>query len=830
MLDGDLSINNQPKRMKARLLLLALAASSLWYSRVGAQAVVPTPSSHLGFDVGADRRLADWTQIVGYFAKLAAVSPAVKLDTLGATTLGKPFIMTTISSPENLSKIEAIRLAQAKLADPRRLTSEEEARLVAGQPAVVLISCNIHSSEIASSQMAMELAYRLVTNDTLRRALEQTVVLLIPSMNPDGEQMITEWYRRELGTPWEGGPMPWLYHPYAGHDNNRDWFMVTQVETRLVTELLYRKWFPEVFYDVHQMGNEGARIFVPPFVDPVNPNVDPLIVRGIGQIGAEMAMALEARGKTGVADHVIYDLWWHGGARSTPTRHNMIGLLTEAASVKIATPITQTLTDLKGHQRGLPRYEPTVNFPHPWPGGVWRLRDIVDYELIAAEALVKLAARERESYVRNFVALGRRQISLGKTDSIKGYEIPFAQHDRSAVWELTRVLTAGGVELAATDSSLVVPFDQPYRAHAKDLLEVQHYPKRERWPGGPPEPPYDVAGWTLPLQMGVRVRPLTTLPSRTHRFGDIIHPEQHEERRTTLHVDARNTAEYRAVAGALKYRRQVTLSAGRSVPALTLTRLPRVGIYKPWTANIDEGWTRWVLEQFGFPYASVTDSVVKAGRLRDQFDVLLVPDVSLRELREGMSAKTVPPRYAGGLGVAGIEAITNFVSGGGRLVLLDHAAELGIEVLHVPVRQITALELDDRDADSAAERGWRGPEPLYAPGSLLRVLVDTSHPVGYGMPDTAAVYFTNSVTFDVAPGSPVQVIARYPERGEDILLSGYLQGAQAIAGKAAAVEAPVGRGRVVMLGFRPQHRGQSYGTFRMLFNALLTGGRVATRN
>jgi hypothetical protein len=819
--------------MKARSLLLALAASSLLYGGVAAQAVVPTPRSDLGFDVGADRQLADWTQIVGYFAKLAAASPAVKLDTLGKTTLGKPFIVTTISSPENLRKIEAIRTAQAKLADPRRLTSEEEAGLVAGQPAVVLISCNIHSSEIASSQMAMELAYRLVTNDTLRQALEHTVVLLIPSMNPDGEQMITEWYRRELGTQWEGGPMPWLYHPYAGHDNNRDWYMVTQVETRLVTDLLYRKWFPEVFYDVHQMGNEGARIFVPPFVDPVNPNVDPLIVRGIGQIGAEMAMALEEHGKTGVADHVIYDLWWHGGARSTPTRHNMIGLLTEAASAKVATPVTQSAADLKGHQRGLPHYEPTVNFPHPWPGGVWRLRDIVDYELITAEALVKLAARERDSYVRNFVALGRRQVELGKTDSIKGYEIPLSQRDPSATRTLLKVLAEGGVEFVTTDSSVAIPFDQPYRAHAKDLLEIQHYPKRQRWPGGPPEPPYDVAGWTLPLQMGVTVRPLTVLPTGRRSAGPSVAMLVKGNARGGPYVDGRDTDGYRDAVRALKQHHGATLSGGRNRPRFTLSHLPRIALYKPWTANIDEGWTRWVLEQFGFPYTSVTDSVVKAGRLRDQFDVLLVPDMSLRELREGMSAKDVPPRYAGGLGAAGIGAISSFVNGGGTLVLLDHASELGVEVLHVPVRQITALQQpDDQDADSAAERGRTEtePEPLYAPGSVLRVLVDASHPVGYGMPDTAAVYFTNSVTFDVAPGSPVHVIARYPERGDDILLSGYLQGAQAIAGKAAAVEARVGRGRVVMFGFRPQHRGQSYGTFRMLFNALLTGGRVATRN
>jgi hypothetical protein len=245
---------------------------------------------------------------------------------------------------------------------------------------------------------------------------------------------------------------------------------------------------------------------------------------------------------------------------------------------------------------------------------------------------------------------------------------------------------------------------------------------------------------------------------------------------------------------------------------------------------MDEGWCRWVLEQFHLPYVSLTDSGAKAGKLRDHFDVLLVPDMSLREMRDGNSPKDFPPQYAGGLGTTGIEAIREFVTNGGTLVLLDHASELATESLGVPVKRIAVpRRLTDETRLRAPEAG-ESAEPLYAPGSILRVLVDTTNAIAFGMPDTAAAYFTNSVTFDVSAASQVRVIARYPERGEDILLSGYLQGASQIAGKAAAISAPVGRGHVVMFGFRPQHRGQSYGTFRMLFNALLTGGGSATRN
>ncbi|HYX82278.1 MAG TPA: M14 metallopeptidase family protein, partial [Gemmatimonadales bacterium] len=346
------------------------------------------PSAALGFEPGADSMLADWKQVSGYMNRLAQQSPSVRVDTLGKTTEGRPFLLMTFTSPANQQRLADIKRAQAMLADPRRLTDSDLASIRARQPAVILISNNIHSTEVASSQMGITLAYRLATDPELGRLLDSVVVLMIPSMNPDGLDTVVSWYRRYKGTRYEGGPLPWLYHKYIGHDNNRDWFMLTQVETRLVTRMLYKDWFPEIVYDVHQMGANGVRLFVPPFQDPVNPNLDPALVAGINLVGATMAAALYDAGLTGVAHQQTYDLWWHGGFRSTPTRHNMIGILTEAASTRLGSPITFPRDSVRQPARG-------VNYPAPWPGGTWHLGDIVRYELITCQALIHLAARDR---------------------------------------------------------------------------------------------------------------------------------------------------------------------------------------------------------------------------------------------------------------------------------------------------------------------------------------------------------------------------------------------------------------------------------------------------
>ncbi len=866
----------------ARGWLGALALSGV-SGAAGAQSIrpvtgVPTPSAHVGIDVGADRVLADWTQITSYFGALARAVPQVRLDTLGVTTQGKPFVVAAISTPENIARLDEIRAAQVRLADTRGLTAAEEARLAASQPVVMFVSCNLHSNEIGASQMAMELAYRLATVDTLQRQLANVVVLLVPSMNPDGQQMITDWYREGVGTPFEGGPLPWLYHVYTGHDNNRDWFMVTQAETRLVTDFLYRRWFPQIFYDVHQQGNRGMRLTVPPHVDPINANVDPLIVRGINLIGMQMQYALESRGKTGVGDGVTYDLWWHGGARSTPTRHNMVGLLSEAASVRIASPITQSVNELTGHPRGLPTYERKVNFPNPWPGGTWRLRDIMDYQLIAAEALLELASTQRASFVRNQAQLTRKQVALGADSAPYAYVIPPGQRDPSAVQRLVEVLRIGGVEVGKADlpfrangreyaaGSYVVDMAQPFRAHAKDLLEVQRFPRMEQYPGGPVAPPYDVAGWTLPLQLGVTADAVTDAPLRNVATAPVVSMDDRAATcgpvaaRGPSALDLRDTRSYAVLARALGagVRARVTTAAatsvnGAAVPAgsvvlerlpdaraldgeavcahqvLALSRMPegrplrapRIALYKPWTANMDEGWTRWVFEQFGVPFTSLTDSMVRAGRLEALYDVIVVPDMPLTQMREGMSERDVPARYAGGLGDAGLATLATFTRAGGTLVLLDHASEFAVEHLGAPLRIIAGGNRTGEANPGGDQAAVAAPRTSpYAPGSILRTLVSTRHPLAAGVGDTTAVYFTNSVTFEMPADGPAEVIARYPTDAGEILASGYLDGAETIAGRAAMVRVRAGSGAAVLFGFRPQHRAQSYGTFRLLFNAM----------
>jgi hypothetical protein len=802
-------------------------------------ALLQSPAASLGFEPGTDSLLADWTQVATYMNGLAQHSPYVRVDTLGRTTEGRPFLLLTITSPANQARLAAIKRGQKLLADPRLLTDALLAELRTTQPAVILISNNIHSTEVASSQMGMTLAYRLATEPALTRLLDSLVVLIIPSMNPDGLDTVVSWYRRYKGTRYEGGPLPWLYHKYVGHDNNRDWFMVTQAETRLVTRMLYTEWFPEVVYDVHQMGQNGVRLFVPPFQDPVNPNLDPALVAGMNLVGAQMAAALYDAGLTGVAHQMSYDLWWHGGFRSTPTRHNMIGILSEAASARLASPLTLAPDSVRQPPRG-------VNYPGPWPGGTWRLGDIVRYELVASEALVRLAARERGEFLDRFVSLGRRQIEAGREGHPFAYVFPPppAQRDPEAWAGLANVLLAGSVEVwravepfeagARTypAGSLVVPMAQPFRAHAKDLLEVQHYtPVNDR-------PPYDVAGWTLPLTMGVRAEVVDApFAANLVKVDSVVPvPGRIEGTGEMFVLRNRTNAESRAVAALLAAGQTVTIAGDSlvvrgprarpilaehaalhgfmvtAVPAApvrgkTVRQLPRIALYQPWTGNIDEGWTRWVFEQYGITYTTVHDRDLRQGKLRQRFDVLVLPDESERGLLQGVDSSRIPLQYAGGMGEAGAGAVSEFVRGGGTLVCLDGSSSFAISRLNLPVVNILAGEAS-------------GPQVsrFYAPGSIFGVALGgvRGSPVTVGVPDSLQIYFENSAAFTVS--GTARALATYPA---EPLRSGYARFQERLEGQAALVEVPVGSGRVILFGFRPQFRGQTHGTFKLLFNAVL---------
>lgn len=849
---------------------------------------IRTPQDFFGFRMGADRELAAWPEIKKYFEDMAAASDRVELVDAGPTTDGNRLIAAIVSAPDNIARLEEIRTANLRLADPRS-TSEADARaLAARNPVVVAIGASIHASEIGATQATNELLHTLATTTDaeLVNVLQNVVLILFPSLNPDGHLLTVDWYRKWKGSEFEGSPMPWLYHRYVGHDINRDAFMMNMAENRSLANFFYRRWHPQVFLSMHQMGSRGPRFFVPPNYDPIDPNYDPLIWRTAGLLGHAMALQMEEEGHAGVVQNALYDYYWPGYEDSAPLGHNTVCLLTEAASVRVATPIRVAASDLQGTSRGLPEYRPRINFPNPWPGGDWTLRNIVEYDLSAAQGLLSAAARYRQDLLQNFYRMGVRAVEAGSRGSPFAFVIPPEQNDPHAAHKLRQLLLEGAVEIQRSIEPFrvadtvypagadLVLMAQPFRAYAKTLLEKQTYPARRPTPGMAPERPYDVAGWTLPMQMGVRVdRYEQTFepPPSTKLTRSSIAPSSlwgERSRASYYMIDGRGNgasvainrlqaagvevswtaapmdvqgyaygpgtlvvteapkARTRELVERLVRELGLRATAVRGTHPQGLTRLARarIGLYKSWVESIDEGWTRWLLEQYEFPYQSLSDQDIRRGNLRARLDVMIVPDQAADRLMNGHPPGSMPAEYTGGLGPSGALALKQFVDDGGTLVALDSASELAINALGLPVQDLI------RDAR---------PEQFFVPGSILRLTLDTMHPLAYGMPSETAAFFSFSSVFDVgatppAPGETAtvppsaRIVGRYATN--NVLLSGWLEGEEMIAGRGAVVEAQSGQGRAVLLGFRAQHRGQSHATFRLLFNALHTSARPLPRS
>lgn len=863
---------------------------------------LPTPEKFLGFRVGTDKKLATWPQVVEYMKLAARGSDRVRYTELGPSTMGHPFPLMIISSPANLARLEEIKANQRKLAYPYNLSASEMETLISRNPAVVLITLTIHSTEIGSTQMSLELVHRLATEKSpyIQNILDNVVFLLAPSVNPDGQVLVVDWYNKNLGTEFESSPMPWLYHKYVGHDNNRDAYMLTQVETQYVTRVLYKEWFPLVFLDEHQMGSSGPRLFVPPFDDPVNPNIDPAIIAASNLMGMYMFNALNNAGLEGVQYGERFTWWWQGSAKNGAWYHNMIGLLTEMASARIASPIEQqrarlyqTRSRTEGFSEDAPPQAadprrplppptdtwPRTNYPRPWLGGTWHLRDIVDYELVFTFALLEASAAHRAMLQRNFYNLNRKAIELGKKGDPFAYVFPPEQHDPAALAKLLDVLDQAGIEIYRAKAAfqadgknyaagtVVIPMAQPFRNYAKDLLEPQRYPMLPTRPGEPPERPYDVTGWTLPLQMGVtavrvdgpftadlerlasiplpggRILPPTASESakasRAKTPTYLLRPESNAAAHAVNLLLAASSADY-DLSWAVKEFTDASTTyppgtviirprRGRDISAQLAKvaaqahvdfyptegdvqveswslRAPRIGLYQPWTASMDEGWTRWLLEQYGFPYVTLHNADIRAGRLRDKFDVIVFASQSRNSILNGQRGEWIRPEYRGGLGDEGVRAVVEFVQQGGTVVTLDSAADFAIEAFGLPVRNVL--------------RGVP-PERFYCPGAILEILVDNKHPLAFGMPDRTSAYFLNSPAFELsAPftASAPRAVVRYPSSNP--LQSGWIGGPEHLYDRVGVVEVAHGKGRVILLGFRAQFRGQPHATFKLLFNAL----------
>lgn len=834
-----------------------------------AEQAVPRPESILGFRPGTDYKLADYDAMLEYFRAVSEASDRVQVVDIGPSSMGKPMIMAIITSADNFERLDRYRDISRRLALTRGLSEAEARELSREGKTVVYIDSGLHATEVAHAQHSFELLYHLVSDEgpEIQAILDKTILLLLPCVNPDGLDIVVDWYRQNLGTPYEISPLPELYAKYVGHDNNRDWFMFTQAETQNVGRVIYHQWFPQIVYNHHQSAPFPARIFIPPFDDPMNPRIHPLVMRGIQLVGSSMSQRFAEDAKAGVVSGMVFSTWWNGGLRTAPYFHNMVGILTETALYKYATPKFYARDELpKEFRDGTSTTEPSTFYPDPWPGGWWRLRDAIDYMMTASLSLLDVGARYKESWLYNIYQMGRDGIEKGKGEPPYAFVVPAGQSDPSTAVKMVNTLRAGGLEVHLADEpfyadavqyaagSYVLLASQPFRPYLLDLLQAQNHPHQELYPGGPPKKPYDIAGWTLPLSMGVR-----SVELESPFEGELTPIERAEappgrvEGSGSVHLlDPRVNDTFIAInrlleAGATVHRSKTRVMSGSvDLPAGTFVvtrtrnmrklaeelslqvravsrvrgagwklRPLRLALYKSRVRSIDEGWTRWVLEQFEFPYHTLRDAEIRKPGLADRYDVIVIPaQKSLEDLVDGHKEGSIPPEFVGGMGSQGLSNLREFVQAGGTLVCLDSATELPVEYFEIPVDNALA-DVDEND--------------FYCPGSLLEIELDTEHPIAYGMGKTAAAFFQNGHAWDLIPdfeSKQGRVAAKYPDRNP--LLSGWILGDHYLHSKAALVDMPYGEGRVILIGFRPQFRGQTHGTFKLLFNSLYYGVSTET--
>ncbi len=820
-------------------------------------AAVPAPKDHFGFVPGDDLKLADYGEIIGYFQKLSQESDRIRLAEFGRSAEGKPMYAAFISSAGNLRDLDRYRDISRKLA-LGEASAEEARRLAATGKVIVWIDSGLHASETAPAQHSPELAYRMVTGDSeeTRKIRENVILMQVPVINPDGLDSIVHWYRKNVGTAYELAPLPWLYQKYAGHDNNRDYFMLNLPETQHVTRLLFQEWFPQIVYNQHQAPAFPARIFVPPYAEPLNPYIPASVMEGINLIGAAMKERFAREEKPGILSYFGYDAWWNGGLRSVPAFHNMHGILTETAmGAGYGTPRTYRATQFpERFGNGLPTKEPSVFYQRPWGGGKWGTREAIDYMLTADFAILELAASRPAHFLIKAWEMARANIEAGNAGKPFAYVVPAGQWDDSSAVEMLRRLQAAGIRVERAEAafqangktyatgSFVLPAGQPFRPYLVDLMEPQKYPEIRAGTTGPTKPPYDIAGWTLPMQMGVTA----------DRVEDRFAAKLVSAASFTAPADSlehRQTASFKTMAALLdrgervRWAKDGKILAESQAPAQEFSvatwelAKPRVAVYESWTANIDAGWTEWVLDTFSVAHKALRDADIRRGALRADFDTIILPSQSAVSILHGFREGERPPgragateaddvknlqrpEYTGGIGVEGLANLERFVREGGTLIALDRATEAPLN-FGLAVRALLPFGGESR-TEASSTAGY------YCPGSILRATIDTSSPLAFGMPKDVFIMSTGGQAFDITllpdynkGDRETKAVARYATTG--LLASGWISGERAVTGKAALIEARLGKGAVILFGFRPQFRGQTFGTFKLLLNALYLG-------
>ncbi|MGQ9673071.1 MAG: M14 family zinc carboxypeptidase [Candidatus Aminicenantales bacterium] len=861
-------------------LLLGGSSSSATASRPSQ--VLLTPAEHFGFKPGADGMLFDYEELISYLEKLDAASPRLKMVEIGKSPLGKSMYIVFISSEENIDRLDRLKSMNRSLALDASLTESERSALFEEGRVFLMAALSMHSDEVGPSQAAASIAHELVTTQDPRMLewLGNVVYMMIPTHNPDGMDMEVHHYRKYKGTKYEGSSLPGVYHKYIGHDNNRDYLTLSQEDTRAISRVYSLTWFPQVLVDKHQMWTSGPRYFVPPVHDPISENVDAGIWNWTKVFGSQMVTDMTEAGLAGVCHSYIFDDYWPGSTETCIWK-NVIGMLTEMASAKDATPVFVEPNELAVYGKGLSEYKMSINMPLPWTGGWWRLSDMIEYEVASTLSMLKTASLYRREILEFRNDLCRREVKKGMTQPPFYYILPQAQRDQSElvalvnllrehgvrVYRLSRATALGGENFQAGD--FVIPLAQPFRPFIKEVMEKQEYPVRHYTPGGEVIKPYDITSWSLPLQRGIKSR---EIDDRSEELESLLLEVTQDftlkkeippvYSAAILHVN--NNESFKAAFQALQLGLTVErLENNENLPGeeiprgsflirfdphlkpilegLTITptilteprefkaqrlRLPRIALVETYFHDMDAGWTRFILDSYAIPFRVVRPGDFEKTDLVKNFDIVLFPDSDKSILMEGKYkardeyyVADYPPEYTKGMGKAGMEKLMAFLDSGGTIISWGGSTPLFIGKLEI-VRGKEAKEefqLPIQDISESLQKSG-----LYCPGALMKTLLVEDHPLTLGLPREIGVLFNGNPVFTTSV--PIfdmdrRVIGKFAEK--DILMSGYCEKQEVLENKTNLAWLKKGKGQVILFAFSPIYRASIPAAYKLLFNALL---------
>ena len=867
--------------MKKVLLSMAMMLSLMGI--LAQDAMLTKPADFFGFEPGSDRNLVTYEQLIAYLQKLDGESDRIHMEQIGNSPMGRPMYITFISSEENIGRLEELKKINRELALNPDIDKEVLQGMIRDGKVFVLATLSMHSTEVAPSQAAPLIAWDFATTGDKKKLewLDNVVYMIVPNHNPDGMDLVVENYLKYRGTKYEGAALPSVYHKYVGHDNNRDFVILTQEDTRAIDRIFDQTWFPQVMVEKHQMGSTGPRFFVPPNHDPIAENVPAGIFDWIGVFGQHMATDVTADGLAGVTQHYEFDDYWPGSTETCIWK-NVIGFLTEAASAQVASPIYVEPTELSVGGKGLAEYKKSINMLQPWEGGWWHLGDIVKLELSSTASIIKTASLYREDILAFRNRVCREQVALGRSEAPYYYIMPTEQHDQGELVNLVNLMKEHGVEVYTLDKQVVlsgkiykagdvvIPLAQPFRTFIKEVMETQEYPERHYTTGGKLIEPYDITTWSLPLARQVASFEIEMrnkeLEGSLSRIEGAYNLKEGEIEGTVMALPVSSNESFRAAFDALEKGMKVErltkdaeiggskygegsfiisqgskkgewdelvqslrFQPGRQVDrkALNTTpvEIPKIALVETYFSDMHAGWTRYLFDSYHIPFTILHPGDFSKTELSQQFDVIIFPSnnkeilmTGKRKSGESYYTGSYPPEYVKGIGKEGMEKLMTFIDGGGIVIAWGQSVGLFEGMLTIRHKDSEEeFNLPFRDISSDLAKAG-----LSIPGSLIKINLVKGHPLTLGMPESIGVFSRGRPVFATSiPKFDMdrRVIATYPEK--DLLMSGYAAGEEQMGNKAAMIWMKKGKGQFVMYGFGPQFRASTQASYKLLFNAIL---------